>query len=252
MSFNDVLKCLFGHSAPIIVLYGKPDSGKTDFGLLIAQKLLELKLISKFASNILVYDDDRNTKEIREEYTKVVSAEALKKWLEHDRHIRKLWILDECGEHIDSRNPLSKLNKEIRYLGFRVRKYRSKIVFIIQRRKDLESTFRSEELVCAVFKKLSRKTAIVKSDLLIRKFGEDIVLLNNIPKTDIAFDTYDIAPFELEEDIDVSTGKSPCCLVAKLYVESGNFSIIGKQMNLAPMQIKRLMQQHLKHTLKGS
>jgi len=251
MSFNDVLKCLFGHPAPIIVLLGKPDSGKTDFALLIAQKLLELNLVSKFASNIMVYQDDRNKAEIRERFTKVTSAEALKMWLQKDTHMRKLWILDECGEHIDSRNPLSKLNKEIRYLGFRVRKYKSKIIFIIQRRKDLESTFRSEELVCAFFKKLNRKTVVVKSELLIRKFGEDTILLENVPKTDIKFDTYDIAPFELEEDIYIKAGSNPCCRVAKRYAECGNMPIIAKEMKVQPMQIKRLLQQHLKHTFKG-
>jgi len=244
MSFNDfksMIKILFSHPASIIVVSGKMNTGKTDFALYLTENILNIGYISKVGSNIRVKDD---------RFERITSVEGLKKWIEKDRKVRKLFVLDECGEHIDTRNPLSRMNKELRYLGFKIRKYRGKMILIIQRLEDLESTFRSREITLAIFKKLSKKRCMVYSDLLREKDYGDAVELKNIPRTSIKFNTYDIAPFFLEEDVLLS-GRDKCCVVAKRYAECGNFSIIAKEMDLKPMQIKRLLQDHVKHSLKG-
>ena len=246
MSLKEVVHTLFSHSAPIIVIFGRLDSGKTDLALLLAQKMLEYDMVKKVATNIKIEDDSI----FRDKFERVTSVEKLKIWLEEDKRTHKLFILDECGENIDARNPMGRINKEIRYVGFKVRKYRQKMILIIQRIKDLESTFRSDELTLAKIKKLGKTRAIIISDLFVGRWNTDTVFLNDIPKTKINFDTYDVAPFELDEEI---TGglNEPCCLVAKLYMGNSNLTIIGRQMKLAPQEVKRLLQRHLRHTFKA-
>jgi hypothetical protein len=88
-------------------------------------------------------------------------------------------------------------------------------------------------------------------------FG-DVIYLADIPRTKISFDTFDVAPFTLHEehDLDEVKGRALCCQVARLYLDVGNFSTIGKllpekgltEKPLKAMQVKRLLQKHIKHT----
>ncbi|MEM5867576.1 MAG: hypothetical protein QXG39_06620, partial [Candidatus Aenigmatarchaeota archaeon] len=97
--FDQILKRIF--SVPTMVLIvGDWKTGKTDFALLIAERLLELEIVKKVASNI-------ETKDPR--ITFISSLERLKQWLHMDK-IRKLYILDEAGVHIPRRTPMKEKN----------------------------------------------------------------------------------------------------------------------------------------------
>jgi len=112
----------------------------------------------------------------------------LKHWL-LDRK-KKLFILDEAGIHIDTRNPLGRINREVRRIGFLLSKFRGKFIFVSQRSKDIEGTFRDTDIRLATFKKLNKKTLMLYSNVF-----QEALYITDIPKTNVKFDTYDIALF---------------------------------------------------------
>lgn len=236
---------LMRHPAPIIIVGGKPDSGKTDFALHMAERSLERKMIDEVGTNIKVFDD---------RFLRISSVKGLETWFFFSK-LRKLFLFDEASSHIDRRNPLSKINKGMRHVGFKVRKGHGKIIIITQRFKDVESTFDDPDLTVCKIKKLSRTTALLKSPLF-----PEILNITDIPATIIKFDTYDIAPFTLEEEVEGSDkvlGRSLCCQIASMYANIGNLSTIGNlvvekglsEKPLKAMQVKRLLQEHIQHTL---
>ncbi len=237
------LRKLLRHPAPIILIEGKFDSGKTDFACYMAEKGLERGFIDEVGTNIKV-DDPR--------FLRITSIEGLEKWFLIGRK-RKLFIFDEASSHIDRRNPLSKINKKFRHIGFKVRKGHGKIIIVAQRMEDVDSTFDDPDIVIAKIRKLWRKEALISSSLF-----KNVIYLTDIPQTKIPFDTYDVAPFTLHEehDLDEVKGRALCCQVARLYADIGNFSTIGKLLPekeltdkpLKAMQVKRLLQKHIKHT----
>jgi len=99
---------------------------ETDFALKITEVLLEKGIIRKFASNIKVLDSKGY------DYTHITNLVALNKWL-YPKRIHKLYILDEAGVNVDRRNPLGKVSRQIRHLGFLLRRFRGKLIFISQR-----------------------------------------------------------------------------------------------------------------------
>ena len=184
MEAEDVICELFKYPAPIVLITGRMGSGKTDFALLVAEILLENGIVDEVGTNIRVED---------ERFKRVNSVETLRKWLVSSKK-RKLFILDEAAVHIDARRPMSKMNRELRYMAFLLRKFRGKFILVSQRGEDVESTFRAPDLWLATIKKLNKKTALVVSDI-----WDYPILLQGIPKTSIPYDTYDIAPFDMED-----------------------------------------------------
>jgi len=79
-----ILKRLFSYPAPVIVFVGKPDSGKTDFSLFLAEKGLKYGLINMCASNIPVFDN---------RFVKITSLRSLELWLSMFKRESKLFIL---------------------------------------------------------------------------------------------------------------------------------------------------------------
>ena len=178
--FKYILEELFKQPAPIVVIEGRMGSGKTDFALFLAECLLNWGIIDEVATNIKVYD---------ERFKRISSLSELEAWLRSNKK-RKLFILDEAALYIDARNPLSAMNRKFRHFVFTLRKYNAKLIAIAQRAIDMESAVR--ELRLATFTKLSKKYAILTSDLLA-----DPIELYDIPRTSIKFDTFDIAEFNL-------------------------------------------------------
>lgn len=70
-----------------------------------------------------------------------------------------------------------------------------------------------------------------------------------IPSTTIKFDTWNSAPFTMENRADeVIKGRALCCQVARLFVKYGNYSLVGKELGIKHLQqVKRLLIDHLKH-----
>lgn len=235
--FEKILKDHFTDPAPIVFIIGRHGRGKTDFSLYIAEKLLEMGLVHEVGTNIKVETEDPRIKHITNLY-------HLKNWLKSSKK-RKLFILDEAGIHIDARNPLGKLNKEIRHLAFLLRKYRAKLILVSQRAKDIESTFRDTAMWLATFQKLSKKTALLISNI----YGSDEpILLEDIPPTSLKYDTYDIAPFSTEPT--EFEPQSEAQMLLKMWaIDNMSFRQISRQTGMPTPTVIRYVKEAVKNLL---
>jgi len=214
--------------APICFVTGRMGYGKTDFSLKIAETLLEENALKMVGSNIKVEDS---------RFTYITNVYKLKKWMQ--KRGDKLFILDEAGIHVDSRSALSKINKEIRKIAFLLRKFDGKLIFVTQRSADIDTTFRDTDIWLATFHKADLKTCYVYANPL-----DEIVVIRNVPKTSIKYDTKDIALFGFEPSSEDAESFEDKLLTE--WLECGNFSKVAKKHNLYPMQVKRIVLERIK------
>lgn len=228
---------------PVCVIYGNPETGKTDTALLFAEIAIKEKALDYFASNINTYDNGE----------RITSLDKMDYWFKNQVG-KKLFILDEAGIHDDSRNSLSTMNKRIRHEVFIIRKFKGHIIFILQELEDLDK-WKNSELTGLIVKK-----QVVDGEYIAKikcKWHDEIILVRDIPKTTIPYDTLDISPFTLEEELsdDDLQLKGIPNQVAYLYCKSGNFAVIAKTLkdqtgkDWKREEVKRALIQYLKQTL---
>jgi len=229
---------------PVIIVYGNPDTGKTDGALLLVEIAKDLGVLEHFASNIETYDTGE----------KIVSLEEVDYWFKHQSGT-KCYILDEAGVHDDSRSPLSRMNREIRHEIFVIRKFHGHVIFVLQELEDLDK-WKHSELTGAFIKKRTLGNEFIAQ--IKTRFHEDLFIFRDIPRTTIPFNTLDIAMFTLERQIDEGKVKLKGLpyRVAQLYGMSGNMSFVAKELEkdtgklLKHMQLKRMLQQFCREQLR--
>lgn len=230
---------------PVMVIYGNPESGKTDTSLLIAEIGLKEGYLDYFASNINTYGYGE----------RITNLEDLDFWLKNQMG-RKLFILDEAGIHDDSRNPLAKLNKKIRHEVFVMRKFDAKIIFVLQELMDLDK-WKNSELTGMKIKKVK----VDKNYFIARissKFFYEPIEVNPMPRTVIPFNSKDISPFTLEREIEENEVKLKGLpyQVAYYYAKYGNLAIVQNELKKITgkewkwQQVKRLLQKYLREQLR--
>lgn len=230
--FDQILKKLF--SIPTMVLIaGEWKTGKTDFALLIAERLLELGLVKKVGSNI-------ETKDPRIEY--ITSLERLKYWLHMDK-LRKLYILDEAGVHVPRRTPMKEKNIQAIQLLPEISKAHARLIVVTQDPDGIDSQFLNPVWLKAIFVKDSLKTARLISDQF-----ETVIRLKDIPKTSIPFDPYAIAPFTLTEPFKVPEWVMKDDNYKLLWEYAVNNKSID-QLKVHPMKMNRLVRQFIRFVL---
>jgi len=225
---------LFRYDAPIVFITGRFGFGKTDFSLLIAEILLENKIIKKFGSNIGI----KNPQDYP--FQHITNIVQLKKWL-YPKTEPKLFILDEAGIHTDRRNPTGRINREIRHIGFLLRKFSGKFIFISQRGEDIDSTFAHTDIWLATFHKIRKDKALLFSNVHMNP-----KLIRNIPRTSIKFDTRDIAPFSLEP---TNLSEGATTKEEKIFydwLETGSYHKVGKKYGLFAQEVKRIVLNQVK------
>jgi len=168
--------------------FGRRESGKTDFSLLIAFILWKAGIIEHFASNIKIYDSPFPIKHI-------TNLPDLEEWA-RDTPGRKLFILDEAGKSLRRRTPMSKLNIELLDNLQILRKYRLSIIMLAPADKYIDAASLGSDVLDGYFIKPYFKNPKVGiyHDLL-EKFHKN---LSDIPPTPVKFDTWDVAPFNLK------------------------------------------------------
>jgi hypothetical protein len=239
-----ITRFLSQYKYPVCVIYGNPDTGKSDTACLIAEIGLNEGFLDYFASNMSTYGRGE----------KITSLEDVNYWFQHQNG-KKLFILDEAGIHDDTRSPLSGLTRKIRHSVFLVRKFSGHWVFILQDVKDLD-TWKDSPLTGMIIKK--KRFGDDFAAVIQTKLYNDQITVNDFPKATLQFDTLDVAPFTLDREIsdaDVALKGIPS-QVAYLYGTTGNFSVICKTLkeqtgkDWKPMQVKRALQQYVKQTLR--
>jgi hypothetical protein len=234
LNLNWLLEQIFEIPAPIVLICGRMGMGKTDFSLLLAELLLDQRMVDAVATNIEIEDP---------RFTKVTSVFGLERWLATTKG-RKLFILDEAGIHIDSRTPFSQVNRRVKKIAMLLRHYRGKLVLITQRgEKDIESALR--DLISATITKLDKYTAIIALATL-----EDEIVLHNIPRTSIKFDTWKISEFNLiEEPSEEELTRMPECCRIRILLEKHNwkYRAVALELDIHSEDIRRLLIKHLLH-----
>lgn len=163
-------------------IYGDPGSGKTDLALFLMQFYLARHEGVLIASNMksLVSQDNL-----------VESTSDLDYWLEENKEVRQMVLLDEASTWYGSKK------KKGENLGFSetVRKTRKEdciLILIGHRDNDIEKDYR--ELCTLEIEKPNRKDPTIA----ILHIDGKKVYINDIPKTLIEFDTKDRGDFLVE------------------------------------------------------
>jgi hypothetical protein len=198
----DIFRRFFNqYKYPVGVIYGNPDTGKSDTAVLAAEIGLREGYLDYFASNMKTQDG-----------TKITSLEEVKHW-HRNQPGRKLYILDESAINVDARNPFSKQNRGVRHEIFIARKFKVHWFFILQEIKDVD-TWKNSELTGMIIKKgtYGGETGQNYKAMFRLKWEEDLVPFYDFPRTSLYFDTMDIAEFTLNKqlnDITVSIQGEP-------------------------------------------
>lgn len=246
----ELLKPFF-HQAkyPVAIIYGNPDTGKTDTACLLAEIGIKEGWIDYFAANF-------DTGGVGQKITSLADV----KWWHRNQVGRKLYLLDEAGIHESNRNPLSRLNKEIRNEIFIARKFKVKWIFMLQELKDIDN-WKDSSLTGLIIKKntiggvngTKEFTALVKW-----KNDPDLTPVYKFPRTIIPYNTLDTAPFTLERS---DTTPNPQLRgipnrVAELYAQGQNFSVIATILSKETgekwrnQEVIRELKKYLKQTLR--
>ncbi len=182
---------MFRHGDSVaIVIFGRRGTGKTDNSLLLCEILYSYGLVTEFATNIRVYESPFPI-----EY--VTNMEDLEIWAQGSTK-RKLFILDEAGKAFKRRSPMSKLNLKIIDNLQTLRKFKLSLALIAPDEKYIDSAGLGSDVLDGIITKPEFKNPkkALYHDLQI--FEQEA--FDNLPRTKIHFDTWDIATFTLKSD----------------------------------------------------
>lgn len=168
-----------------LAILGRRQTGKTDLSLRIAEVLSKYEVIQHFCSNIKIYSSPFIIEHI-------INLEDLESWCKN-RTGKKLFIFDEAGKSLRRRTPMSKLNIRLLDNLQILRKYKLNIIIIAPDSKYLDRSALGSDVLDAVI--LKQNFSNPKKALFQDLQRDNQVSLNNIQRTSIQFDTWDIAPF---------------------------------------------------------
>jgi hypothetical protein len=233
--FDFCLKKLFDLPSSFVLIIGDWKTGKTDFALLIAERLLELGIVSEVASNIQTEDP---------RIMFISDLPTLKSWL-HGSRKRKLYIFDEAGMHLHRRRSMSKKNVSFMTLLPEISKAHARMIAITQNPSAIDAELLSPVWCKGIIIKTSKYYARIISELF--PSDQKVFEFYPVPKTNIPFDPYAIAPFKLSAPVDV-----PASIKDKDLQILWEWSVNNKScrdMNIHPMTLNRIVKPFVKQIL---
>lgn len=185
--FTTLIKHIFtrGTSA-FIIIFGRRETGKTDFALLLMQTVYSLGIIKHFATNIKIYDSPFPIKEI-------TNLDDLRLWC-RETHGKKLFIFDEFGKSFRRRTPMASLNVKLIDDLQILRKYKLSTIAVTVDEKYVDQTALGSDILDGIFIKPNYKNQ--KIALYFDNLENQRKTIDGIPGTLIKFDTWDVAPFK--------------------------------------------------------
>jgi hypothetical protein len=234
--FDYCLKKLFDLPSSFVLIFGDWKTGKTDFALLIAERLLELRIVSEVASNIKSSDS-------RMQF--IANLPHLKKWLRNS-NTRKLYVFDEAGVHLHKRRSMSSKNVSFMTLLPEISKAHARMIAITQNPASIDA-----ELLSPVWcKGIIIKENLYKAKFISELFSGDkkVCEFYPVPKTTIDFDPYAIAPFKLTAPVDVPADFLNDEEKKILWNWSIN-EMSARKLNLHPMKLNRIVRKFVREVL---
>lgn len=238
---DDLVIKLFNHGISVcLVIFGRRETGKTDFSLLIAEVLKKHGILRYFASNIKI----DSSPFLIEHITNLQDLESWASRVESTGELsKKLFILDEAGKSLRRRTPMAKLNIELLDKLQTLRKYKLSLIMIAPADKYIDSASMGSDVLDAIIVKPEFKNPKVAlwHDIL----DDQELWLEEIPKTNVKFDTWDIAPFVLR-----ATSIRPVFKDRELGLlwDFGHGKTV-KELGVHPMEMNRIVRRFVKEAL---
>ena len=182
-----LIKYLFtrGTSA-FLIIFGRRETGKTDFALLIAEILFNEGIMKNFATNIKIYASPFPIEHR-------TNLDDLQFWCENTRG-KKMFIFDEFGKAMRRRSPMSSLNIKLIDHFQILRKYKLSTLAITVNEKFVDNVALGSDILDGAFLKPDYKNQKLA---LYRDYLEYFTkTIHEIPGTSVEFDTWDVAPFK--------------------------------------------------------
>lgn len=235
-----IRKLFFRATSAFLIIFGRRETGKTDFSLLISETLYQLGF-RDFATNIDIIND------LGLNFKIITNLEDLRFWAQ-DRKERKLFIFDEVGKTLRRRSPMSSLNIRLIDELQVLRKYKLSIIACTPAAKFVDSSILGSDILDGAFKKpwiFKDKKENQKIALYEDKLEDFYKSLDNIPGTNIKFNTWGTAPFT-----EYGPTKKPKFKDKELDILwKWSHGKTAKELNITRMQIHRISIKFIKEVL---
>jgi len=228
-----LIKYLFTRGTnAFIIIFGRRETGKTDFALLIVEILFREGIIKNFATNIKVYSSPFPI-------IRIDNLDDLRSWAQNTKG-KKLFIFDEFGKAMRRRTPMSSLNVKL-IDDFQVlRKFKQSTIAITVNEKYCDNVALGHDILDGYFIKPyynNQKLALYTDHL--EYFTKTIT---KIPGTSCTFDTWDVAPFKEHAEITKPKFKDHDLEVAYEWSHGKT----AKDLGLHSMQLHRILKKIVK------
>jgi hypothetical protein len=185
--FVSIITHLFTRAtSAFLIIFGRRETGKTDFSLLIAEILYGKGIMEHFATNIKIENVPFDIKHI-------TNLDDLRLWC-RETPGKKLFIFDEFGKAFRRRTPMSSLNVKLIDELQILRKHKLSTIAVTVDEKYIDQTALGSDVLDGVFIKPDYKNP--KVALYVDNLEDFKKRIIGIPRTSLDFDTWDVAPFK--------------------------------------------------------
>ncbi len=234
--FKDLIKKLFSRQiSNFYIVFGRRGSGKTDFMLLLFEVLHDLEIIKHFATNTKIYTSQFHIE-------RITNLEDLRFWSKENKG-RKLFGLDEVGKTIGRRTPMKTLNVDMINELQVVRKHKLSLIATTIDEINTDRAILSPSVLDGVFiKPFFKNPKIAYFD---DRLENRSATLKALPRTAIAFDTWDSAPFKRYGEKRAPKFKTKELELMWNYAHGASY----KDLALHPQQLARLLRKFVKENM---
>ena len=239
--FDQILELLFSVEAGVIAIGGERKTGKTDFALLMIERLFEIGLIKECATNIKT-DDPR--------IDHIDNLPLLRTWL-WTNISSKVYVFDETWEHSRRRNARTKKNVSLAVLLPEISKGRGKMIIVCQDPSKIDEEFHGQFRLQGVAMKLSKTTVRFISPKF--PLSQKVYTFYDVPKTSIGFQPHSIASFNVKPTIEQAIyckdkDKAVLCGWAVLNRTCNDLGINRRQLNrIVRKFVKEILENNSDH-----
>jgi hypothetical protein len=236
--FATIFRVLF-RIPGVVLIEGEGKIGKTDLALWITEQMLKIS-IRQNETIIPSKSDIASNIDTKSYYPQISDSISLKQWMYNNNH-RKAFIMDEANEYLTNLRVMSTLNVGFTRLLPQVTKAHCRMIIVGHDFQGIDKNILRHAWCKGMFRKTSLKSAEVISNLLPKTYS-----FRNIPRTNVPFDPYAIAPFTEKPE-------------GKIFFKDTDRQLLWdwstgrtiKELNIKAMTLNRLVRKYVRGTLEN-
>jgi hypothetical protein len=213
-----IIKHIYCLPASITIITGYWKTGKTDWGLCLAELTRQMGIISECASNV----------ETQDSFVKFMNDFANFDFWLYSSRATKMFLYDEVMESAPKRGAMTSLNvgwvRRIPQLS----KGRCHLIALVQDTQYADSIFKNPIFWRGTWHKLAKTALRFTANWL---WDEDELEWDNLPRTNLKFDPYLLATWKMEKDLDLEELPLPLKVLV-LYSQDNNLEDIKEKLKL--------------------